>query len=119
MTTPKPGSPEAIDAGCLCAVLDNNHGKYPPRPPDGWWINGACPLHGHPVDDPLVHDHPEDFARDDYALDRLDVAGPVPPTEARRRAAARREDGRPDEARYWDAYAEAGEAEAEAGEADA
>jgi hypothetical protein len=52
-------------------------------------------------------------AREDYALDRLDVAGPVPAAEARRRAEARRQDGRPDAAIYWDAYAAEGEREAQ------
>lgn len=32
---PNPGSDEARAAGCKCAVLDNNHGKFPPYPPDG------------------------------------------------------------------------------------
>jgi hypothetical protein len=43
--TPNPGSDEALDLGCLCAILDNNHGKYPPWPPDGWWITASCPVH--------------------------------------------------------------------------
>lgn len=49
--TPNPGSREAMDTGCRCAVLDNNHGKYPPFPPcddlpdGGWWITQGCPLH--------------------------------------------------------------------------
>lgn len=40
----KPGSDEAIDAGCTCPILDNAHGK-------GWlcsgefWITEGCPLH--------------------------------------------------------------------------
>ncbi|HEX5015979.1 MAG TPA: hypothetical protein VFX15_00160 [Actinomycetes bacterium] len=42
---PHPGSQAAIDAGCICPVLDNNHGKSPPWPPDGWWIVEGCPLH--------------------------------------------------------------------------
>lgn len=46
MSTPNPGSWEAQDAGCTCAVLDNNHGKFAPYPPDGWWITEDCPLHG-------------------------------------------------------------------------
>ena len=47
MTTrpPNPGSRDAIDRGCTCAVLDNNHGLYAPWPPDGWWITAGCPLH--------------------------------------------------------------------------
>lgn len=44
---PNPGSGEAIALGCQCAVLDNNHGRTPPWPPDGWYITGGCPVH-HP-----------------------------------------------------------------------
>ena len=44
-TAPNPGSSEAITAGCLCPVLDNNHGRHVPWPGD-WWINANCPLHG-------------------------------------------------------------------------
>lgn len=39
-TVPNPGSPEAVGAGCTCAVLDNNRGRVAPHPPDG-----GCPLH--------------------------------------------------------------------------
>lgn len=51
MTKPNPGSDAAIKAGCTCAVLDNNHGKFPPLldPRDGeplWWMDVDCPLHG-------------------------------------------------------------------------
>lgn len=52
MTTPNPGSKEAIDAGCDCPVMDNNHGKGIPVPgPDGkiqtaFWMTASCPLHG-------------------------------------------------------------------------
>ena len=42
---PNPGSKEALAKGCLCAVLDNNHGKRAPYPPDGWWITAGCPVH--------------------------------------------------------------------------
>lgn len=41
-----PGSDAALDLGCICPVMDNNHGKWPPRPPDGWWIRPECPVHG-------------------------------------------------------------------------
>jgi len=38
-----PGSDEAIEQGCKCAVYDNNHGNMP----DGnYWITDICPLHG-------------------------------------------------------------------------
>lgn len=43
--TPKPGSALAIEQGCTCAVLDNNHGTFAPFPPDGWWITQGCPVH--------------------------------------------------------------------------
>ena len=41
---PNPGSAEAQALGCTCAVLDNNHGKWPPWPGD-WWITEGCPVH--------------------------------------------------------------------------
>lgn len=40
-----PGSRGALEAGCICAVLDNNHGQRAPWPPDGWWITEGCPVH--------------------------------------------------------------------------
>jgi hypothetical protein len=43
---PNPGSEEAVRKGCTCAVLDNNHGRFAPRPPNDWWITSGCPLHG-------------------------------------------------------------------------
>ena len=53
MTTPNPGSDEAIKKGCKCAVLDNGHGVgFRFRDKDGeygeplFWINGNCPIHG-------------------------------------------------------------------------
>ncbi len=46
--TPNPGSDEALDQGCTCAVLDNHHGRSAPWPPDGWWITEGCPVH-HPA----------------------------------------------------------------------
>jgi hypothetical protein len=54
MTKPNPGTKEAIDAGCICPVLDNNHGKgIPIKTKDGtiqtgYWMNGACPIHKLP-----------------------------------------------------------------------
>lgn len=51
--TPNPGSDEARDEGCLCAVLDNNHGRFPPFDPDGWWITIGCPVHS-PVGNQVV-----------------------------------------------------------------
>jgi hypothetical protein len=42
---PRPGSDAAVAAGCICAVLDNNHGRWAPFPPDGWYITVGCPVH--------------------------------------------------------------------------
>lgn len=44
--TDKPGGDAALKRGCTCPVMDNNHGTYPPYPPNGWWISPDCPLHG-------------------------------------------------------------------------
>lgn len=47
---PNPGSPEAVQLGCLCPMLDNGHGRGSGRTStDGrpvFWINGDCPMHG-------------------------------------------------------------------------
>jgi hypothetical protein len=43
--TPNPGSEEARAQGCTCPILDNNHGKAAPWPPDGWWMVEGCPVH--------------------------------------------------------------------------
>lgn len=44
---PKPGTPEASRAGCLCPVLDNSHGRgrYCDGKKYGWWVDAACPIH--------------------------------------------------------------------------
>lgn len=44
-TVPNPGSDAALNAGCICPVLDNCHGRFPPYPPDGWVIIHGCPVH--------------------------------------------------------------------------
>lgn len=40
----RPGSPEAIQEGCTCPILDNRdiYGT------DRYWCAGDCPLHGLP-----------------------------------------------------------------------
>jgi uncharacterized radical SAM superfamily Fe-S cluster-containing enzyme len=46
-TTPNPGSDEARRLGCLCPIVDNNHGQGMWR--EGgrqFWINSDCPMHG-------------------------------------------------------------------------
>lgn len=46
-----PGSTEAREQGCKCPVMDNNHGRYPPFPPNselpqgGWYMVEGCPVH--------------------------------------------------------------------------
>lgn len=49
MTTPNPGSDEAIKKGCVCAVMDNRHGAGCGRSDNGrplYWITEDCPVHG-------------------------------------------------------------------------
>lgn len=41
---PNPGSKEAIEHGCVCAIYDNHFGKGVPG--IGFWISEECPLHG-------------------------------------------------------------------------
>lgn len=47
---PAPGSREAGEQGCICAVIDNEHGRGyhwvpdDPNPPK-FVITGGCPLH--------------------------------------------------------------------------
>ena len=38
---PNPGSNEAIELGCICPVLDNNHG----RGSGPFWYTEGCPVH--------------------------------------------------------------------------
>jgi hypothetical protein len=45
MKKPNPGSAAALDAGCICAVMDNNYGKWAPWGGDNWWITQGCPVH--------------------------------------------------------------------------
>lgn len=44
---PNPGSQEAQDQGCTCAVTDNHYGKGFPWGDDGpaFWVTEGCPLH--------------------------------------------------------------------------
>lgn len=43
---PNPGSDEALDMGCTCAVLDNGHGKGYFGEPGVFVMSEDCPLHG-------------------------------------------------------------------------
>ena len=40
---PPPGSDEALEQMCACAVIDNNYGR---GDMGLFWVNEACPLHG-------------------------------------------------------------------------
>lgn len=41
---PNPGSDEAVEQGCTCPVLDNNHGRG--NRFGSFTIRMDCPLHG-------------------------------------------------------------------------
>lgn len=44
-----PGSDDALERGCTCPVLDNNHGAgY--MGTDHFVVRFDCPLHGQPTD---------------------------------------------------------------------
>lgn len=46
--SPPPGSQEAVDMGCTCAVWDNNHGKgfqWDRNKPPMYYVSGNCPVH--------------------------------------------------------------------------
>jgi len=45
---PPPGSDLALDAGCICPVIDNRHGAGMYEGPDGpiFVMRSGCPLHG-------------------------------------------------------------------------
>jgi len=38
---PNPGSKEALELGCICAVLDNDYG----RGKGPFWMTAGCPVH--------------------------------------------------------------------------
>lgn len=50
MTEPNPGSEEAQEQGCICPVMDNNHGQGIPDGKGGYvfWMNDNCPVHANP-----------------------------------------------------------------------
>lgn len=49
MTVPNPGSAEARTLGCVCPIMDNNHGlRHPYLDEYGqghYWIVDTCPIH--------------------------------------------------------------------------
>ena len=46
MDIPNPGSREAIDAGCACAVIDNGRGRGYMGQPGIFVVSADCPVHG-------------------------------------------------------------------------
>lgn len=50
MTSPTPGSTEAVAEGCICARMDNSYGAgyrhYDDGRPPVFAITEGCPLHG-------------------------------------------------------------------------
>lgn len=44
-----PGSIEAVEAGCLCPVLDNEYGRGWMCQPGVYCYSSLCPIHGHLV----------------------------------------------------------------------
>jgi hypothetical protein len=51
LEVPKPGSPEAVDMGCSCPIMDNAHGLGRFGLGKDWWINSECKLHSLPVEE--------------------------------------------------------------------
>jgi len=53
--TPAPGSPEALNAGCVCPVMDNSFGRgaylgqVAGKRCTLYITNAGCPLHGSPA----------------------------------------------------------------------
>lgn len=45
---PNPGSDDAIEAGCICPVLDNSHGRGFMGQEGIFWITAGCPIHTLP-----------------------------------------------------------------------
>jgi hypothetical protein len=51
---PNPGSPEAIEKGCKCPVMDNHGGKgFTMGKENGilFWMVTSCPLHGNGMEE--------------------------------------------------------------------
>ena len=57
MSNPTPGSPEAVEAGCTCPVMDNHYGQGVPVGPNpnsllvqsrvvSFWYSTGCSMHG-------------------------------------------------------------------------
>ena len=51
---PNPGSPEAVEKGCKCPVMDNHYGKGFPLGKENepmFWVSFDCPLHGNGMEE--------------------------------------------------------------------
>lgn len=62
-TVPNPGSQEALDLGCTCAVMDNNYGAGFPwgEVHQAFWITEGCPIHSEGVSfEEVVNDSQEE-----------------------------------------------------------
>lgn len=48
LKAPHPGSPEAVEQGCACPVIDNARGRGHLGDGErfGWWTDALCPIHG-------------------------------------------------------------------------
>lgn len=70
MTDLLPGTQEAIDAGCLCPIMDNGHGRGyrygPDRVPQYVYVEN-CPHHGHVVKAAIAR---EEFREERHSGDR-------------------------------------------------
>ena len=56
-TPPNPGSPEAVEQGCICPIAVNHYGKGVPTTHGSqqdearsFWKSNECPLHGKDLD---------------------------------------------------------------------
>ncbi len=58
MSTPNPGSPEAMEAGCLCPVIDNHYGRG--FLPGQFVMVEGCPLHDESYQSIVVELEAED-----------------------------------------------------------
>ena len=50
---PNPGSPEAVEKGCKCPVMDNHAGEGFHMGDNGpmFWMVRSCPLHGNGMEE--------------------------------------------------------------------
>jgi hypothetical protein len=69
MTGPNPGSDEALEKGCICPVMDNNHGRFAPWT-GNWWLLEGCPLHAPTEPSPSQSAQELASPRPDYTPDK-------------------------------------------------